>query len=81
MAVFCNYCVGLPLALLFGFTYDMGDRGFWLGMLLAQVVNDIVFFFLIYLPDWEIIGQKIRSTLEQEKHKSDDDFHSCSLES
>ena len=68
MALFFNYLVGLPLALLFGFRYKMNDRGFWIGMLIAQILNDIAFCFLIYLPNWEAIGNKIRGTLEQEEH-------------
>lgn len=45
----------------------MDDRGFWLGMVVAQLVNDLAFGVLIYSSDWEAIGQDIRATLEKEK--------------
>lgn len=66
IALICNYVIGLPLSILFAFKLSLGDRGFWLGMLLAQIVNDIAFFFLTYSSDWEAISQKARITLDQD---------------
>lgn len=39
----CYYCFGMPLALYFGFSCDMGVKGLWLGFSLASIILDIGF--------------------------------------
>ena len=48
----CYYAIGLTLALVLAFKFDMGVYGMWLGFTVACVILDIGFLFIIECPDW-----------------------------
>ncbi|CAM8984158.1 unnamed protein product [Rhodiola kirilowii] len=48
----CYYLFGMPMGLLFGFKFDFGVEGIWLGMMSGTVVQTFVLFFMIYKTNW-----------------------------
>ncbi|KAL6190454.1 hypothetical protein ACLB2K_036851 [Fragaria x ananassa] len=48
----CYYVVGVPLGLLFGYYFDWGVEGIWIGMLLGTVLQTCVLFYLVYKTNW-----------------------------
>ncbi|XP_004310154.1 PREDICTED: protein TRANSPARENT TESTA 12-like [Fragaria vesca subsp. vesca] len=48
----CYYIVGVPLGLLFGYYFDWGVEGIWIGMLLGTVLQTCVLFYLVYKTNW-----------------------------
>ena len=49
----CYYIIGMPLALVLGFTLEMGVRGFWLGFACALLMQDIIVTLIIVCSDWD----------------------------
>lgn len=54
--LFCYYILGLPLALLFGFTLEMGVAGLWFGYTIASIFLDAGFWVIINCCDWDLIA-------------------------
>jgi MATE family multidrug resistance protein len=50
--LFCNYIIGMPLALFLCFTQKMGIAGLWLGFSISTFVLDFGFFYIIANHDW-----------------------------
>ncbi|KAK9903883.1 hypothetical protein M0R45_000854 [Rubus argutus] len=48
----CYYIVGVPLGLLFGYKFDWGVMGIWIGMLLGTVLQTCVLFYMVYMTNW-----------------------------
>ncbi|CAM8984156.1 unnamed protein product [Rhodiola kirilowii] len=48
----CYYLFGMPMGLLFGFKFDFGVEGIWLGMMSGTVAQTFVLFFMIYKTNW-----------------------------
>ena len=62
--MFCYVILGFPLALCLCFNGKMGIAGLWLGMTIACVILDIGFAMIISCPNWELIANRMRATLE-----------------
>jgi len=46
------YGIGLPFALYFGFTKELGVKGFWLGFSISMVILDIFVAGFVITADW-----------------------------
>ncbi|PRQ40147.1 putative multi antimicrobial extrusion protein [Rosa chinensis] len=49
----CYYLIGVPLGLLFGYKFDWGVMGIWIGMLLGTVLQTCILFYLVYKTNWD----------------------------
>ena len=45
--------IGMPLALVLAFKYDMGVRGFWIGFSCALVIKETIVTLIIVCADWD----------------------------
>ncbi|XP_015890109.2 protein DETOXIFICATION 48 [Ziziphus jujuba] len=54
------YGVGFPVALLMGFTMDMGLLGLWLGLLAAQIVCVAIMVVVLITTDWKKQAERAR---------------------
>ncbi|XP_017971872.1 PREDICTED: protein DETOXIFICATION 29 isoform X1 [Theobroma cacao] len=48
----CYYIFGVPLGLILGFTFNMGVKGIWCGMISGTAVQTCVLFGMIYKTNW-----------------------------
>nr|QBM79455.1 MATE25 [Rehmannia glutinosa] len=48
----CYYVFGVPLGLLLGYTFNMGVKGIWYGMVTGTVVQTLILFWIVYRTDW-----------------------------
>jgi len=46
------YGIGLPFAIYFGFTKELGVKGFWLGYFISMVILDIFVAGFVITADW-----------------------------
>jgi|DEB19_MinimDraft_2_1074335.scaffolds.fasta_scaffold24701_1 MATE family multidrug resistance protein len=46
------YGIGLPFALHFGFTKELGVKGFWLGYFISLVILDLIVAAIVITADW-----------------------------
>ncbi|KAL6186452.1 hypothetical protein ACLB2K_042572 [Fragaria x ananassa] len=71
----CYYIVGVPLGLLFGYYFDWGVEGIWIGMLLGTVLQTCVLFYLVYKTNWNkeasIAEERIRKWGGQSDNSKD----------
>ena len=51
-ALIALYGIGLPLALHWGFTKELGVKGFWLGYFVALVIQDFTIAGFVVTADW-----------------------------
>ncbi|KAK3157460.1 hypothetical protein QOZ80_2AG0122680 [Eleusine coracana subsp. coracana] len=49
----CNYLVGIPLGILFGFRLKFGTLGIWMGMLTGTLLQIAVLLFILIRTNWE----------------------------
>lgn len=54
------YGVGFPVALLMGFTMEMGLLGLWLGLLSAQIVCVAIMVVMLITTDWKAQAERAR---------------------
>ena len=59
----CYYIFGMPLALYFAFSRDVGIKGLWIGFTIASLVLDIGFWVIIYCGDWNKIVERMKQTM------------------
>lgn len=59
--LFCYYAIGLPLALVLAFNYNLAVKGLWLGFAIMMALVDLGLVALTYYPDWGQISAKMRS--------------------
>jgi len=45
----------MPLAIVLGFTCEMGVRGFWLAFTCALLLQDIIVTMIIVCTDWDAV--------------------------
>ena len=48
----------MPLALVLGFKFDMGVRGFWMAFTCALALQDLIITMIIFCTDWDEAGRK-----------------------
>ncbi|KAL7261171.1 hypothetical protein ACSBR1_006754 [Camellia fascicularis] len=60
----CYYLFGIPLGLLAGYTFGMGVKGIWYGMVSGTIIQTCVLFLMIYRTNWNteasIAGDRIK---------------------
>ncbi|CAM8912739.1 unnamed protein product [Rhodiola kirilowii] len=61
----CYYLLGIPSGLIFGYKFDFGVEGIWIGMMLGTVVQTGVLIWLTYKTNWNkeacIAGDRINA--------------------
>ena len=57
------YFIGLPLSYIFMFVIHLDIYGFWLGMISAETVTNLLLFILIWHFDWNIISGKTQKRI------------------
>lgn len=65
----CYYVFGMPLALIFAFTFEMGVAGLWIGFTIASCCLDVGFYFIITCCDWKKVGEMTAARMEAEERK------------
>ncbi|XP_011047998.1 PREDICTED: protein TRANSPARENT TESTA 12-like isoform X2 [Populus euphratica] len=48
----CYYLIGVPLGVLLGFTFDLGAKGIWSGMLGGTVLQTLILLWVTWRTDW-----------------------------
>ncbi|WCJ20228.1 MATE efflux family protein [Euphorbia peplus] len=61
----CYYLVGIPLGCVLGFTYDLGAKGIWSGMLGGTVMQTIILLWVTFRTDWTKEVEKAQSRLSK----------------
>ncbi|CAH8383824.1 unnamed protein product [Eruca vesicaria subsp. sativa] len=49
----CYYIVGIPIGYVLGFTYDMGAKGIWTGMIGGTLMQTIILLIVTIRTDWD----------------------------
>ncbi|KAH9302713.1 hypothetical protein KI387_014296, partial [Taxus chinensis] len=49
----CYYIVGIPLGILLGYTFDLGPKGIWSGMISGTLLQTIILLFITWRTDWD----------------------------
>lgn len=49
----CYYVVGIPVGFVLGFTYDMGAKGIWTGMIGGTLMQTIILVIVTLRTDWD----------------------------
>ncbi|KAF5734545.1 hypothetical protein HS088_TW15G00037 [Tripterygium wilfordii] len=60
------YLVGIPSAILFGFGFNLGGKGLWLGIICAIVVQGVALFIVTIRTNWEQEARKATDTVHGE---------------
>ena len=47
-----TYAIALPIAIILGFNFEMGPKGFWIAVLIAVVGQVLANFTIVTLADW-----------------------------
>ncbi|KAJ6893027.1 hypothetical protein NC652_027128 [Populus alba x Populus x berolinensis] len=65
----CYYLIGIPLGVLLGFTFDLGAKGIWSGMLGGTVLQTLILLWVTWRTDWnkEVEGAKNRLSTWDDK--------------
>ncbi|CAH2047953.1 unnamed protein product, partial [Thlaspi arvense] len=61
----CYYIVGIPIGFVLGFTYDMGAKGIWTGMIGGTLMQTIILVIVTFRTDWDKEVEKASSRLDQ----------------
>lgn len=61
----CYYVVGIPVGFVLGFTYDMGAKGIWTGMIGGTLMQTIILVIVTLRTDWDKEVEKASSRLDQ----------------
>ncbi|KAL9384286.1 hypothetical protein Peur_024609 [Populus x canadensis] len=67
----CYYLIGVPLGVLLGFTFDLGAKGIWSGMLGGTVLQTLILLWVTWRTDWnkEVEGAKNRLSTWDDKRE------------
>ncbi|VVA91008.1 unnamed protein product [Arabis nemorensis] len=61
----CYYIVGIPIGYVLGFTYDMGAKGIWTGMIGGTLMQTIILVIVTFRTDWDKEVEKASRRLDQ----------------
>ncbi|XP_009110708.1 protein DETOXIFICATION 36 [Brassica rapa] len=61
----CYYIVGIPIGYVLGFTYDMGAKGIWTGMIAGTLMQTIILLIVTFRTDWDKEVEKASRRLDQ----------------
>ncbi|KAF3441479.1 hypothetical protein FNV43_RR15393 [Rhamnella rubrinervis] len=67
----CYYITGIPLGLVFGYTFNMRVQGMWIGMLIGTFVQTIALAVFTWKIDWdrEVVLARNRGSIWKESKK------------
>ncbi|KAJ6292405.1 hypothetical protein OIU78_024558 [Salix suchowensis] len=67
----CYYLIGVPVGVVLGFTFDLGAKGIWTGMLGGTVLQTIILVWVTLRTDWnkEVESAKNRLSSWDEKRQ------------
>ncbi|KAF5729046.1 hypothetical protein HS088_TW21G01203 [Tripterygium wilfordii] len=60
----CYYFVGVPVGAVLGFTFNLGAKGIWTGMLGGTFLQTVILMWVTYRTDWEKEVENAKSRLE-----------------
>ncbi|KAF5742175.1 hypothetical protein HS088_TW09G00217 [Tripterygium wilfordii] len=60
----CYYFVGVPVGALLGFTFHLGAKGIWSGMLGGTFLQTLILLWVTYRADWDKEVENAKSRLE-----------------
>ncbi|KAF2304972.1 hypothetical protein GH714_000814 [Hevea brasiliensis] len=61
----CYYLIGIPLGYVLGFTFDLGAKGIWSGMLGGTIIQTLILLWVTYRTDWNKEVEKTQHLLER----------------
>ncbi|KAF2304675.1 hypothetical protein GH714_037392 [Hevea brasiliensis] len=61
----CYYFIGIPLGCVLGFTFDMGAKGIWSGMLGGTIIQTLILLWTTFRTDWNKEVEKAQTRLER----------------
>ncbi|KAL2473394.1 MATE efflux family protein [Forsythia ovata] len=61
----CYYVVGIPLGTVLGFTFNLGAKGIWSGMLGGTVIQTIILLWVTIRTDWNKEVEMAKSRVSQ----------------
>ncbi|CAK9166912.1 unnamed protein product [Ilex paraguariensis] len=61
----CYYVVGIPLGCLLGFTFDLGAKGIWSGMIGGTMMQTIILLWVTFRTDWNKEVEKAKKRLDK----------------
>ncbi|CAN8305398.1 unnamed protein product [Cochlearia groenlandica] len=61
----CYYIVGIPIGYVLGFTYDMGAKGIWTGMIMGTLMQTIILIIVTFRTDWDKEVEKASRRLDK----------------
>ncbi|KAF5729045.1 protein TRANSPARENT TESTA 12-like [Tripterygium wilfordii] len=61
----CYYVVGVPLGCLLGFTFNLGTKGIWSGMLAGTLMQTLILLWVTYTTDWNKEVEVARQRLDK----------------
>ncbi|KAK3153599.1 hypothetical protein QOZ80_2BG0178040 [Eleusine coracana subsp. coracana] len=76
--VCCNYLVGIPLGILFGFRLKFGTLGIWMGMLTGTLLQIAVLLFILIRTNWERQAKLATARITEWGGKNEDQEMSAS---
>ncbi|XP_062088600.1 protein DETOXIFICATION 40-like [Humulus lupulus] len=63
--VACYYVVGIPLGVLLGFTFDLGAKGIWSGMICGTLMQTLILLWVTFRTDWNKEVEKAKARLDK----------------
>ncbi|KAJ8761780.1 hypothetical protein K2173_004591 [Erythroxylum novogranatense] len=67
----CYYVVGVPIGCLLGFTFDLGAKGIWIGMIGGTLMQTIILLWVTFRTDWNREVEKARKRLDKWDEKKE----------
>ncbi|XP_073122422.1 protein DETOXIFICATION 40-like [Henckelia pumila] len=61
----CYYLVGIPIGCLLGFTFKLGVKGIWSGMIGGTTLQTLILLWVTFRADWNKEVEKARERLEK----------------
>uniref|UniRef100_A0A803NZM9 Protein DETOXIFICATION n=1 Tax=Cannabis sativa TaxID=3483 RepID=A0A803NZM9_CANSA len=61
----CYYIIGIPLGALLGFTFNLGAKGIWTGMICGTLIQTIILLWVTFRTDWNKEVEKAKTRLDK----------------
>ncbi|CAN8294184.1 unnamed protein product [Cochlearia groenlandica] len=61
----CYYIVGIPIGYVLGFTYDLGAKGIWTGMICGTLMQTMILLIVTLRTDWDKEVEKSSRRLDR----------------
>ncbi|KAL3627501.1 Protein DETOXIFICATION 40 [Castilleja foliolosa] len=64
----CYYVVGIPVGCLLGFTFNLGVKGIWAGMIGGTMMQTLILLWVTFRTDWNKEVEKAKKRLDMWEH-------------